>query len=158
METLAHLPNLIQVSDSLWRGGQPTNRGFEQLHDRGIQRVINLRDEPSVVTEESHILRSFGIQYVSIPLSPFIAPTEFAVKRFLEAFEEQPDMPTFVHCLHGQDRTGVMVCIYRMHISAWRFEEAHKEMLACGFHTIFEKLESAAHKFAANAGAGPLSI
>jgi len=41
---------------------------------------------------------------------------------------------TYVHCLHGQDRTGLIVAVYHVRHDGWTKARAEKEMLAHGFH------------------------
>ncbi len=41
---------------------------------------------------------------------------------------------TFVHCEHGQDRTGLIVAIHRVQADGWTKADAEGEMLAHGFH------------------------
>ena len=40
---------------------------------------------------------------------------------------------TFVHCAHGQDRTGLVVAVYRVR-HGWTKAQAQAEMLRLGFH------------------------
>jgi protein-tyrosine phosphatase len=35
--------------------------------------------------------------------------------------------PIYVHCLHGQDRTGYVIAAYRMLIQGWSFKRAYQE-------------------------------
>ena len=41
---------------------------------------------------------------------------------------------TFVHCTHGQDRTGLIIAIYRLTKCGWSKKKAQREMLKLGFH------------------------
>src|SRR5476651_605641 len=38
------LPNFGRVSDSLFRGAQPTSNGFGALHNMGVSIIVNFRD------------------------------------------------------------------------------------------------------------------
>ena len=40
-------PNLCKVSNTLYRGAQPTREGFERLKKLGIKTVVSLRDHHS---------------------------------------------------------------------------------------------------------------
>ena len=48
--------------------------------------------------------------------------------------------PVYVHCLHGVDRTGTMIAIYRMEIEGWRPSEALAEMEHFGAHGLLHDL------------------
>jgi protein tyrosine/serine phosphatase len=43
----------------------------------------------------------------------------------------------YVHCRHGQDRTGLVVGLERVFIEGWDPADAYAEMLSYGFHTYF---------------------
>src|SRR3954464_7561363 len=59
------LPRFQQVSGTLFRGGQPTERGFQELKRRGIRTIVNLRVDDS----ERAIVESLGMKYVHIPIA-----------------------------------------------------------------------------------------
>jgi hypothetical protein len=48
---------------------------------------------------------------------------------------------TFIHCTHGQDRTGLIVGEYRIRSCGWTKELARKEMKEYGFHPELFGLE-----------------
>src|SRR5262245_28671815 len=58
------LPRLHQVTEGLFRGGQPTDKGFQNLKDKGIRTVINFRVDDS----ERKLVESLGMKYVHIPI------------------------------------------------------------------------------------------
>jgi protein tyrosine/serine phosphatase len=43
----------------------------------------------------------------------------------------------YVHCKHGQDRTGLVVGLERVLNEKWAPAAAHAEMVRLGFHTSF---------------------
>lgn len=146
------IPNFFVVSDEMLRGGQPTAEGFQELKERGTKTVVNLREESWLVEEERRILEPLDIKLVSIPLSPFREPTDDEIEHFLEIVTRPEHQPSFVHCLHGMDRTGAMVCMYRMHNHGWTFDDAYAEMVANGFHVEFQNLRRGVLRFASRVG------
>ena len=48
---------------------------------------------------------------------------------------------TYVHCEHGQDRTGLTIGIYRVQHDGWTKEKAYNEMIAHGFHKSLHGLD-----------------
>src|SRR5438045_906669 len=59
------LPNCFKVSDSLYRGAQPTSAGLDQLAAMGIHTIINLRAEDN----DGVKLASGTINYIQLPMS-----------------------------------------------------------------------------------------
>ncbi len=47
---------------------------------------------------------------------------------------------TYVHCEHGQDRTGLIIGAYRVKVEHWTKEQAYQEMLRFGFHPLLRGL------------------
>lgn len=147
-DTEEYLPNFHQLAPELWRGGQPTERGFKELKKQGIRTVVCLREEPSLILQEQAHLYKLNLDFVSIPLRPFSIPEDSAVERFLELTQAAQHQPIFVHCLHGMDRTGLMCALYRMHVHNWTYENAYDEMIERGFHEGFKNLSDVAVRYA----------
>jgi protein tyrosine/serine phosphatase len=61
---------------------------------------------------------------------------------FLRLAVDPQRQPIFVHCLHGADRTGMVVAVYRVVVEGWSKEEALREMTlgGYGFHEQFDNL------------------
>ena len=61
---------------------------------------------------------------------------------FLEIVTDPEKRPVFVHCMHGADRTGTMVAVYRIVVEGWDKEKAIDEMRngPFGFHEIWTGL------------------
>ena len=49
---------------------------------------------------------------------------------------------TYVHCEHGQDRTGLIIGAYRVRVQRWSKSQAYQEMKAHGFHPLLHGLYS----------------
>ena len=69
--------------------------------------------------------------------------------RFLEIVSDPDNLPAFVHCKHGADRTGTAVALYRIKVQNWDAEEAINEMVNGGynFHRIYRHLKDFVRKF-----------
>jgi tyrosine-protein phosphatase SIW14 len=128
--TLAGVPNFGEVSPTLYRGGHPTEAGFERLAELGIKIVVDARGGPS--KSEQKQVTKLGMQYVSIPWRCF-HPQDQRIARFLAVLHENRGKKVFVHCRMGDDRTGLMIATYRMAEQGWTAEEAMREMKAYGF-------------------------
>lgn len=145
-------PNFRQIAAEIYCGGQPNDDGFKILKEKGIKTIINLREEPGQIAREKELVEQLGMQFLSVPMTPFQEPSERAIKQFLEIALHPESHPIFVHCLHGQDRTGAMVCIYRMEAHGHTFDLAYEEMVNGGFHKEFLNLRRAVLRFASRKG------
>ena len=124
------LPNFKQVSEHIYRGGQPLGDGYNLLKSKGIKTIINLR---GVDSGESY---SAEFRYIHLPIQAHY-PKEEDVITFLKVMSEEDRGTVFIHCFHGSDRTGLFVAIYRVVYEGWTKEEALHEMVhgGHGFHT-----------------------
>lgn len=121
------LPNLHKVSDTLYRGAQPTDEGIRQLKKLGIRTVVDLRDSGAADN-----MGGTGMTYVRIPSTAW-QPEEKDVVQFLQVVNDPSLAPIFVHCHRGADRTGMMTAIYRVAVQGWTKDQAIEEMTRGGF-------------------------
>jgi tyrosine-protein phosphatase SIW14 len=132
---LRGIPNAGRISDSLYRGAQPRERGFSELKKLGITTIVDLRGENRDKAEgERRNAESLGMRFVYIPVGGWAAPSDEQVAQFLFLFRDDPQQKIFVHCRFGDDRTGVFVAAYRMALERWPEERAVKEMYYFGFN------------------------
>lgn len=122
------LPNFHKVTDTLYRGAQPTAEGMRELAKMGIRTVINLRATHSDRDE----VAGTGLDYVHISAKPWHAEDEDVIK-FLRVVADSGRGPFFVHCKRGADRTGLMCAVFRIAFCGWTNEEASAEMTDGGF-------------------------
>jgi protein tyrosine phosphatase (PTP) superfamily phosphohydrolase (DUF442 family) len=127
------VPNLGKVTATLYRGGQPSKDGFEELKKLGVQIVVNLRDDNSEI--ERPAVAAAGLEYVAIPWNCRHPANSLAAK-FLQVLRENPERKIFVHCHAGVDRTGLMIAVYRMTEQGWTPEQASEEMKNFGFNFL----------------------
>jgi tyrosine-protein phosphatase SIW14 len=122
------LPNFFKVSDTLYRGAQPTRQGFSELKKMGIKTVVSLRDLHS----DTDLIQSTDLRYFRIPMTA-CNPNEADFDRFLEIAQNPDLQPIFVHYMWGADRTGAAVALCRMKAQGWGASEAIKEMTNGGY-------------------------
>lgn len=127
-----------EVAPGLFRGGMPDDVGVQWLRDRGIRTVINLRHYHG--DSEGELVRAAGMRYERIPLESTDAPEPEQVRRFLEIVRDPSAHPVYVHCLHGVDRTGTMIAVYRVTVQGWTNSDALAEMEHFGAHDILHDL------------------
>jgi tyrosine-protein phosphatase SIW14 len=131
------LSNLHKVSDNLYRGAQPDDEGIQELKKLGIKTVVNLRSDQS----DEKMLKDSGIAYKAIPMSA-ADPKNEDVITFLKIITDSNNIPVFVHCRYGADRTGMMCAVYRIFVQGWSKQDAVEEMTkgGYGFHSIWLNL------------------
>jgi len=153
---LPGVANFGRVTPTLYRGAQPTTEGFQALKKRGVEIVINFRDERGKIEPERRLVENLGIRYVSIPIGASRDPTNEQVAKFLELVRANPQKEIFVHCRLGADRTGVMVAVYRMAAQNWTPQQALTEMRAFHYHHFWwPHYQRYAEHFPALLGADP---
>ena len=122
------IKNFYQVTTNLYRGAQPTAEGMKQLKAMGVRTVINLRAFHSDKDE----VAGTGLKGVRFEAEPWHAEDEDVV-RFLRVMADTNNLPAFVHCQRGADRTGMMCAMYRVVFCGWTRADAIKEMKDGGF-------------------------
>jgi protein tyrosine/serine phosphatase len=132
------LPNLYRVSEGLYRGAQPDDEGFAELKAMGIETVVNLR----TFSSDRKACGRTGLDYEKIAMQAWRDDNDRDVEAFLRVATDPGRAPVFVHCLHGADRTGMVVAVYRVVVEGWSKDEALREMTlgGYGFHTQFDNL------------------
>jgi protein tyrosine/serine phosphatase len=135
---LQNLPikNYRVVNSWLYRGAQPTAAQFELLSNAGIRSIICLRWNSLALRLERSIVPELGMKLFFIPLSYWILPTRTEIDRFFAILDDPTNHPIFVHCLHGSDRTGMLIAMFRIARQSWSADQAYAEMCACGFHRL----------------------
>lgn len=121
------LPNFHKINDQLYRGAQPRQDGMKQIAALGIKTVINLRGEDESTRDEAVEASAAGLRYFSMPLSGFRRPKDEQVEKILALIGDSHNWPVFVHCHHGEDRTGIIIAAYRISQDGWSAEQAKKE-------------------------------
>ena len=132
-QNLPGLPNFGVVSNTLFRGAQPRDSGYDELKKQGIDIVVSFRENPQQIADERRAVEAAGMRFVSIPWSAEDAPRNAQVAAFLELLRDNPHKKVFAHCHRGAERTGVMIATYRIASETWAPQEGVKEMAFFGF-------------------------
>ena len=138
------LPNLYKISADLYRGAQPDKAGIEELKKMGIKTIISFRTS----NEDQELIKGYTFNYYHLSMNAFF-PKKEKYSRFLVIVSDPANLPAFIHCKHGADRTGAAVALYRIKIQKWNPEEAINEMVNGGyrFHKIHSHLKNFVRKF-----------
>jgi protein tyrosine phosphatase (PTP) superfamily phosphohydrolase (DUF442 family) len=122
------LSNFYQLTTNFYRGAQPSREGMAQLKAMGIKMVLNLRSWHS----DNDELLGIGLKQGRLHMEPWHVSDEDVV-RFLKLVTNTNNLPVFVHCQRGADRTGTVCAIYRIIVCGWSREEAIRELKQGGF-------------------------
>lgn len=148
---LPGLSNVGRVASGVYRGAQPQPEGYATLKSMGIRTVINLR----LLHSEREAVTAAGMKSIEIPMNTFKDLSPEKVKRVIGFIRDPANQPVFVHCAHGQDRTGIVVAAYRMEANGWSREDAIAEMQVFGFNDIWHELMEFVRKYPATAARKP---
>lgn len=134
----ATLKNLYKVNDDIYRSEQPTRQGFEEIRDKGIKTIIDLRFGHS----DAALIEGLDLVLIHVGMTAWDF-SEDDILRALKAIESAPK-PVLIHCQYGSDRTGVVMAMYRIVYLNWPKEEALAEMKegGFGFHWIYLNIPS----------------
>lgn len=100
----------LNVTDGLFRGSAPAPEDIEKLkNDYGIRKIVSLDDQSGRrIANEAKVL---GINQIIIPLTfdsiGLLKLLKYDLKDLLIN-----GGPTYVHCYHGKDRTGLVCALF----------------------------------------------
>jgi hypothetical protein len=144
------VPNFREVDPGVYRGGQPTAAGWESLKALGVRTVVKL-DLPREGSDAAAQSLGMAVVDASGPPSDLTnmlgAPTPERLKLAVKTLEDSRSRPVFVHCLHGQDRTGLVVGLYRVLHDGYSKRRAWREMRVDGFHRSLHGLREVWERF-----------
>jgi len=130
---LPGLSNVGRVAPGVLRGAQPGREGYAALKAMGVKTVIDMRTSES----ERKQVEAAGMSAIAIPIEMTREGLKEKVDRVVALMADPANQPVYVHCRHGQDRTGIVVAAFRMKQQGWRLAEAEAEMQAFGFNDVW---------------------
>lgn len=105
-----------------------------QIPPSDIGDFLTAPSQNDLILRATWIAGAMNLKKVDPLLSHFSAMTDPQIGAYLGASMTVTNGAVFVHCLHGQDRTGIVIAYYRVLFCHWTKADAEKEMLAHGFH------------------------
>jgi len=137
------LPNFREVTPGVYRGGQPTAAGWAYLKSLGVKTDVKL-DLPSEGSDEEAAKLGIKVVDASGPPADFRnalgAPKPERIRLAVQTLQDESQWPVYVHCRHGQDRTGLVVGLFRVLHDHYTKAQAYKEMRAHHFHPALHGL------------------
>jgi protein tyrosine/serine phosphatase len=144
------LENFHEVRSGLFRGGHPDTSGIAVLQNLGVKTIVDLEIDNGIeadtddITQELDDAAKANITVLRFPMSAFDSPDDefdHMIDQIMTTLADPSLGPIYVHCAHGQDRTGLVIALERVIDEGWAPQDAHDEMLQMGFHTIFVGLD-----------------
>ena len=132
----ADLPKFQQVTDRLYRGGQPRDGGLRRLRELGIDTILNLRGASKTTRAEEAEARALGFNYFNVSLPNWGRPQDDRVRRILLIMAAPQNGSVFVHCKDGVDRTGTIVALHRITHQGWTTQDALAEAELRGMRRV----------------------
>ena len=132
------LPRFYEVTQGeVYRSGQPSDHGYEMLTALKVRTILSVRNESDdQIHEERAKVTALGMNFISIPLSGILSPSKSDMERIEDILEDPRYQPVLIHCLHGEDRTGLAIGLYRVFHQHVEPKVAYHEMIDYGFHKI----------------------
>lgn len=144
------VPNFREVAPGVYRGGHPTAEGWGFLKEKGVKTVVRLHLSSEGDDKEAAALGMTVIDASGPPSTlkdVFGAPKPERLKLAVAALNDESLRPVYVHCLHGEDRTGLIVGLYRVLHEGRTKAEAYQEMRKLGFHRSLRGLRAVWKRF-----------
>lgn len=142
-----HVMNFERVSPTLMRGGAPSFQALKELKAAGVKTVVNLRGDGGASKKEERAAKEIGLDYYNIPMG-YSDPNLAKVSTVLDIMRDPAKQPVYLHCMHGADRTGMMVGIHRILSDGWQFDKAYSEMRTHHFKPFLIPMRRTVQAFA----------
>ena len=137
--TVESIPQFLQVTPDLYRGGTPGPDGIAYLAQIGVKTILDMETTDSEISLELATAAPLNIRVISKQLPPLLVrPTDTRMDQIIDILKDRSNYPLFVHCKHGQDRTGVAIGLFRVYVQGWSPTDAYNEMVALNFHPTSE--------------------
>lgn len=122
---------LREVAPSIYRGSAPSPQDVLWLKEKlGIKKIVSLDEETGQRISRS--CKLLGIKHIMLPLDGTRASLIKFLKHNLKDLLVN-DGPTFFHCRHGKDRTGLLAALFECKYLHKKPEAAISEAKKLGF-------------------------
>ena len=126
----------------IYRGPRPCEDEIFDLKNKGVKSIVNLQRED---TSRKELIESLGMKFFHIPVIDHTAPTVEQIEEFISIAENEENLPLYVHCLAGLERTGTMVACYRIYTGgdcedaiAYNYYETRWPLMECQKEVVRE--------------------
>ena len=95
---------------NIWVGGEPTDKGYRQIHERGVTAIVDLRNSTAAQQRSADEARHLGMDYINLPIDPNNMPTDKA-NAFLDFMRQHEGQQVLIHC-GSANRASAMYAVY----------------------------------------------
>lgn len=135
-----------KVNDHLFRGGKPTTREELSILKNvwHVNRIVSLDSKAGNHIRD--ICEELGLEQIIAPIDHSNVHEQDEIEDIASNIDYlfDDDHVTYVHCVHGRDRTGLVVALYRVKHDGWDAQKALDEALSFQFGEGLHKKETAA--------------
>ena len=115
---------------SIYRGGQPDLAGWKWLKGAGVSNVVKLNEQDEA-SDKPAIALGMKLNYFPVDTLQQLLSGPDRAAMCSAVGKISPG--TYVHCEHGEDRTGLVIGLYRL-TEGTNAAAAWSEMIEYGFH------------------------
>lgn len=112
-----------KVTKGLFRGGEPSLKDLILFKKHGINKIVSLDKKIGDVIDP--ICDGLDFEHIICDLGDGNSPEISILKKKII-----PNLldngPTYIHCKHGKDRTGMAIAMFRIY-NGWNIKDALKE-------------------------------
>src|SRR4029453_14430428 len=88
-EQIQGVPNFHVVNDQIYRGGQPSGKGFRNLAAAGVKTILDLREDDERGKDEKKLVKALGMRYVHVPMKGMKTPSKKQVSKALKVLQDE---------------------------------------------------------------------
>jgi len=135
--SLDGVPNLHQITPTLYRSEQPTPLGFQNLEKLGIRTVINLR----AFSNDDDEVRGTALRTERVRILTWNVD-DAQVIEVMRMLRDTGNGPFLIPCQHGRDRSGLTSAMYRVLEQGWTVDDALAELTGggYGYHAMWKNI------------------
>lgn len=128
---------ITEVAPGIYSGDAPRSvADYRQLQSLGIKTVVELRRfMPRAIAREQGLVATYGMAYQRIPVG-FRPTRDCSPEQVLQVLTDLRRQPVYMHCNLGQDRTGLIIALYRVRYLGWGRETAFAAMKRDEFNPL----------------------
>jgi hypothetical protein len=126
----------VRAASSIYRGARPGEDGLRFLQTLGVKTVLNFEVEDEIQNEMDLIKKdSLPFNEIDHSMNNGMGVNDLAngnpdhdgMIASVADMRRPENFPEYVHCTHGQDRTGLIVALHRVFNECWSPDDAEAE-------------------------------